>query len=279
MKPLNNNMVLAKTDDDKDVICQGKGIGFGKKKGDAIDESLIEKKFVPADRQESNYFQQLFTQIPDDYLVLAEKVLAFAREEKKIKVSDRIVLPLCDHMAGAVERYRNGTPLNNPMLWDIKQVYPAEFAAGMYGLQLLKERYDVDMKEDEAAFLAYHFVTAELEKKNIDSVDEVTAIMRDVVTIVKESFQIDLDINDWNYQRFLTHLRFFAGRVITKSGYTEDPDTELFEELADRYKHIGNCVERIADHILVDYHYDISTDERLYLLIHIERITRKYRKR
>ncbi len=277
VKPLNNNMVLAETEDKKDIICQGKGIGFGKKKGDTVDDALVERKFIPNDQKESNYFQQLFSQIPDDFLMLAEKVLNYARETHNIKVPDRIILPLCDHMAGSIERYQSGAVLNNPMLYDIKQVYPIEFQVGLYAIGLLKEKFGVEMKEDEAAFIAYHFVTAELENRTTYNVDDITALMRDVLTIVEQSFQITLDRDDWNYQRFLTHLRFFAKRVLSKAGYAEESDEELFEELAGRYKHISNCVNRIADHILIEYHYDISMDERLYLLIHIERITRRYR--
>ncbi len=277
VKPLNNNMVLAKTEDGKDIICQGKGIGFGKKKGDTVDANLVERKFMPNDQQESNYFQQLFSQIPDNYLALAEQVVTYAREEQNIKVPDRIILPLCDHMSGSIERYKNGAELNNPMLYDIKNVYPSEYKVGKYGIQLLEEAYGIHLKDDEAAFIAYHFVTAELENRTQYNVDEITSLMSDVLGIVEQSFQITIDREDWNYQRFLTHLRFFARRVLSKSGYADEADTELFDELAGRYKHISNCVNRIADHILIEYHYEISMDERLYLLIHIERITRRYR--
>jgi beta-glucoside operon transcriptional antiterminator len=38
-------------------------------------------------------------------------------------------------------------------------------------------------------------------------------------------------------------------------------------------------VERIADFILIHFHYDISPEERLYLMIHVERVTRRYRNR
>ncbi len=277
IKALNNNMVLCMTEDHSDVICQGKGIGFGKRKGDSVDESLIERKFLPGDKAESRYFQDLFSQIPDDIFVTAEDVLAYARKEKNIKVKDRIILPLCDHMAGALERYKEGTELSNPMLYDIRQIYPQEFEVGQYALTLIRERYHVNMKEDEAAFIAYHFASAELENRTEYSLDDITVLMRDVLAIVEQSFQIELNRSDWNYQRFLTHLRFFAKRVLGRSGYADEQDNELFEELAGRYKHILNCVNRIADHILIDYHYEISMDERLYLLIHIERITRKYR--
>ena len=56
----------------------------------------------------------------------------------------------------------------------------------------------------------------------------------------------------------------------------DEADDELFEELSERYKPVRNCVDRIADYILINYHYDLSMDERLYLLIHIQRVTKRY---
>lgn len=40
-KAFNNNALLALDDNDEEVIVMGKGIAFGKKSGDLIDESLI----------------------------------------------------------------------------------------------------------------------------------------------------------------------------------------------------------------------------------------------
>ncbi len=279
VKALNNNMVLVMTDEGREMICQGKGIGFQKKAGELLDETKVERKFVPSDAKESRNFQELFAEIPEEYFVLSDQIVRHAKEEQKIKLPDKVILPICDHIAGSVERYKKGVKLNNPMLWDIKRIYPSEFAAGKYGLLLIKEKFGIEMKEDEAAFLASHFVNAELESKEDVSIDEVTVLISSIVQMVQEAFQIELNQEDWNYQRFLTHLRFFSNRVLLREGYGESEENELYTELCERYPHIKNCVNLIADYILIQYHYDISSDERLYLLIHIERVTKRYRKK
>ena len=126
----------------------------------------IERSFVPASEEESRHFQQLFSEIPEEYWDMAGKVVEYARTRRKLKVTDKVILPLCDHMAGAVERYQQGVALDNPMLWDVKRVYPKEFRVGMYALTLIKESYGIEMKEDEAAYLAYHFVIDELGQQD-----------------------------------------------------------------------------------------------------------------
>ncbi|PEN06946.1 transcription antiterminator BglG, partial [Bacillus wiedmannii] len=45
-KILNNNVVCTMKDNETEVVLMGRGLGFQKKVGDAIDESKIEKTFV-----------------------------------------------------------------------------------------------------------------------------------------------------------------------------------------------------------------------------------------
>lgn len=278
-KALNNNMVLAHDERGNECICQGKGIGFQKHAGDLLDNSLVERCFLPATSAESRHFQQLFSEIPDEFWEIAENVVDYGRERYGINVSQRIILPLCDHMAGSVERYQKNLELKNPLLWDIRRIYPKEFKIGKYAVELLKERYGIEMKDDEAAFLAYHFVNAQLGNAAFGaSPDTMTVIASHVIDLIQQSFQITLDEEDWNYQRFLTHLKFFVNRVATRQAYEEEDNSELYEELTGRYPHVYQCVERIAEFILIDFHYDISKEERLYLIIHIERVTRRYRR-
>lgn len=279
VKALNNNMVLVHDEQGNDCICQGKGIGFQKRSGDELEKELIERWFLPATMDESRHFQQLFSEIPDEYWEIAEKVVDYAREHQGINVSQKIILPLCDHMAGSVERCQRGVELKNPLLWDIKRIYRKEFLIGKHALEILKERFGVELQDDEAAFLAYHFVNAQLGNEAFGaSPDILTVLASRVIDLIQQSFQITLDEEDWNYQRFLTHLKFFVNRVAARQIYEEDDQSELYEELKQRYPHVYRCVERIGEFILIDFHYEISREERLYLMIHIERVTRRYRR-
>lgn len=280
VKSLNNNMVLARDEQGDECICQGKGIGWQKRSGDSVDTSLIERRFVPENQDESRHFQQLFAEIPEEYWAIAEDVVDYGRSHYGVKVSQKIILPLCDHMAGSVERYRKGVVLENPMLWDVKRVYPKEFKIGKYALEVLKERFGVEMKDDEAAFLAFHFVNAQLDGSTHGvSPDTMAKLAGHVIDLVQQSFQITLNEDDWNYQRFLTHLKFFVSRVAQRQTYEEDSQSELYDELKECYPHVYQCVERIADYILINFHYDVGAEERLYLMIHVERVTRRSRNR
>lgn len=46
LKIINNNVVSACDEKGKEIVVMGKGLGFGKKSGDILDELKIEKSFL-----------------------------------------------------------------------------------------------------------------------------------------------------------------------------------------------------------------------------------------
>ena len=151
-------MVLAVDKDDNECICQGKGIGFNVKKNSEIQVDDVERIFYPETKAESNKWQLLFSEIPEDLIEIGQLIIADARNVYQVRVSDRVLLPICDHIMGAIDRYRQGIKVKNPMLDDIKKIYPKEFKVGLNAIKLINEKYNIYMLEDEAAFLAYHLV-------------------------------------------------------------------------------------------------------------------------
>lgn len=274
-KSFNNNLILATDSAGTEVILKGKGIGFHKQRGDAVDEHLVEATFRPENENESSRFLQLFSSIPDDYWTIAEELLVWARETQGLKLSQKVILPLCDHLAGAVERYRNGVRLKNPMLWDIQRLYHREYCTGMRALELVKEYFGVEMDENEAGFLAYHFVNDQLggqeQKKDLSL---MTTLLGEVVDIIQQSFQLTLDPGDYNTQRLFIHVRFLVQRILGFQQQQPEVDEDWYNQFAAKYPRSHRCVLRIAQHLEDYYHYHLGLDEQLYLLIHIAQVTR-----
>ena len=274
-KSFNNNLILATDSAGTEVILKGKGIGFHKQRGDAVDEHLVEATFRPENENESSRFLQLFSSIPDDYWTIAEELLVWARETQGLKLSQKVILPLCDHLAGAVERYRNGVRLKNPMLWDIQRLYHREYCTGRRALELVKEYFGVEMDENEAGFLAYHFVNDQLggqeQKKDLSL---MTTLLGEVVDIIQQSFQLTLDPGDYNTQRLFIHVRFLVQRILGFQQQQPEVDEDWYNQFAAKYPRSHRCVLRIAQHLEDYYHYHLGLDEQLYLLIHIAQVTR-----
>ena len=59
-----------------------------------------------------------------------------------------------------------------------------------------------------------HIVNSEAEDSTIDETFRITRIIQDVLNIVGRSFAMEFDTSSSYYYRFITHLKFFARRVL-----------------------------------------------------------------
>ena len=270
-KIINNNVILIIDENGNEVVAMGRGIAFKKKAGEMIDESLIDKQFYQSDKSTNDKFKQIVTIIPPEYIELADDIVQYAKISTNKKFSDSLYISLSDHIYASISRHLEGIQLKNPILWEIKRFYEPEFEVGLKALEMIEERFKVKLPEDEAGFITLHIVDAQLDNCNIDSVYEITKVIQDIQNIVRYFFRIEFDTKSVHYYRFITHIRFFAQRLVTKTTYADDQDDSLFNLLKNKYKNSYKCVLKIEEYIRKNFNYEISNDEKLYLMVHIER--------
>ena len=214
IKVINNNVISSEDDKGKEIIVMGKGIGFGKKAGEEIDETKIEKVFSLPDESTSQ-FMQVVKDMPYEYIRTAELVIAYARETLGYHLSKNIYVTLTDHLGYAIERKQQGIVVANELSWEMKKFYNAEFQVGLKALDIVKQELDVELPEDEAGFIAMHLVNAQMGGQMNQS-RNMPAMIKDILNIVRYTFQVELDEKSLSYERFVTHLRFFVQRVISR---------------------------------------------------------------
>lgn len=269
-KILNNNLVLSKNENNEEIIVKGLGIGFRAKRGDKIDESLIEKIFYPENHQNSIQIQQYLLSIPEEYLDFVQKFVDKVRErEPDLHLNNSTYLSLSDHIMGTVERFGNGICLKNVLLLDIQQLYKKEYEYGLNMVEEVNRTFHVQLPADEAGFIALHFVNAEEGQQNNDSY-QIAMIVNQVQEIVKTFFS-DITFNESSlyYQRFLTHLKYFAQRYLHKE-LQYDEDENLFQIIQEQCREAYGCVKLIYLMMEEKYHYALSKEEMVYLSIHIQ---------
>ncbi len=274
-KIINNNVVQIVDDGGREVIVMGRGIAFQKKVGEFIDENKIDKRFYLADKIQYEKFKQFLNIIPPEYIELADDIIQYAKITIDKKFSDALYTSLSDHIYSSITRFLDGVQLKNPMLWEIKRFYEPEFEVGMRALELIEERFKLKLPEDEAGFITMHLVDAELTNCTLDDVYEITKIIQDIHNIVRYFFRIEFDTKSVHYYRFVTHIRFFAQRLVTKTTYEDDQDDSLLNILKVKYKNSYKCVLKIEEYVKKNYNHEISNDEKLYLMVHIERMVYK----
>ena len=277
-KILNNNVAVILDDHGDEKIVMGKGICFKKKTGEEISPESVDKVFSLAEEEVSNKFQVLVQDIPMEHMALGEEIIAEARLRLGKRLNDMIYISLIDHVHTSIVRFLEGVTVKNALLWDIRRFYREEYQIGLWALDLMEERFKVRLPEDEAGFIALHLANAQMDQEVMHNMYEITRIMQELVNIVKYSFQISFDEDDVYYYRFITHLKFFAKRLVERNIYTEDDNDDLWEVIRGKYPKAFGCVEKITQFIEKKYEYELSKEEQLYLTIHVERVVNKTKK-
>lgn len=234
IRVLNTNAVVSVDSQGRELIMTGPGIGFKKRKGENIDQSLVDKTYHLENKEESKRLQEVVKEISEEYLGIADRVVKEAKKEK-LEIRDSLYVTLTDHINSAVARYREGIALKNMMKIDIRKFYPKEYQVGMHAIEWIKEQTGEDLGDDEAAFIAMHIVSAELNAQNIIDVNQITELINTVLQIVRIHFKIDLNEESISYERFLTHLKFFAARVFDHMEY-EDTMQEIYKVMVEQNK-------------------------------------------
>lgn len=272
-KILNNNAFISLDKNGEEIIVVGKGIAFGKKQGNEVELSGGYKIFSNSDQELNQRLKNIVSDIPEEYMKITEQVVFMLEKEYDKKVNDIIYVSLTEHIHGAVERFKKGIQIKNPLLIDIKRLFRDEYEVSKQALEAIQEEFGIEFEEDEAGYIAQHIVNAQLDDDMSDIVN-VTRIMQDILNIIKYSYKIDFNEESVYYYRFVTHLKFFAQRILNRSTY-EDDNVEIFEVFKDKYTESYKCVLKIKEQIKQIYDYELSKDEQLYLMIHIEKITTK----
>lgn len=76
-----------------------------------------------------------------------------------------LVEGLTIHLNAVLKRISHGFHITNPMLDDVKKLYPYVFNMVVFALNELKEKYRYDLPEEEIAYLVIHFQAA-VERMN-----------------------------------------------------------------------------------------------------------------
>lgn len=270
-KILNNNVVITLDGNEQEQIVMGRGIAFKRKIGDFVAEDQIDQVFRLANQDTSLKFQELLEVLPLEVMQLSDEIIKYAKTKLGRKLNDTIFISLTDHLHTALERSKQGIEVKNFLLWDIKRFFSDEYFIGNKALEMVKEKFDVQLSEDEAGFIALHLVNAEMEEE-VGNVYELTKIMQEITNIVKYYFKITFNEDSVYFYRFSTHLKFFAYRLLNHKEFHDEDDGELYEVIKKKYHNAYTCVNKIADFLTENYQYNITNEEKMYLIIHIARV-------
>lgn len=270
-KVINNNIISAYEKSGAEVIVMGRGFGFKKKQGEVVPADQISKIFRIKSRTLTEQFKELLANMPLERVRISDEIISHAKDHLKLKLNQSIYVTLTDHINFAIERVSQGIEPQNALLWEIKRFYPQEFQLGIYALELIQDRLDILLPEDEAGFIALHFVNAEYGTDIRDAV-KFPDQMQAIVDIVERDLGILLDESSLHYERFMTHIKFLIQRIYRKELLSSE-DRELSLLMQRKYPREYQCSLKVAEYIMQATGSRLSEEEIMYLSVHIRRVS------
>lgn len=268
-KSLNNSMLLV-DNDQREMILFGKGIGFGAKPGTNIDLAQVEKVFLPLSDLKSRHFLSLTDTIPAAFFDISHEILILARRLCGDKLNSVLLFTLAEHLHFAVERSRSGQRILNKLSWEVKRYYPQEYSVGLQARVQVNEKFEVELPEEEAVNIAFHLINASSQDDDSTAHQQVELVNR-IADIVRYKLGRTIDTQSVNYMRFITHLRYFAERVLAGKIVLSETE-DFYQELMRHRPDAMTVAWAIRDYVQDKYQLTLPKDELTWLSIHISRL-------
>lgn len=269
-KVLNSSVVLVEDDAHTEFVLLGKGIGFGKKPGQEVGEEAVSQVFIPADDAKIQEFVQSIGTVDPAYIDIVNQLIKKAEEQLQLKLTPTSYFALVDHLQFAVDRFHENMMFTNKVSWEIKTYYRQEYQLGELGVKLLNEHFAIQIPEDEAANIAFHFINAQVNAKSFKGM-EAAKLTGDIVNLVGYSLGVDIVSQNIHYTRLVTHIKFFVERFF-QDQMLDSKDAEMFEYVSNRYPKALAVAYQVNEFVKKKYPKAMTNDELLYLAIHFNRI-------
>ncbi|WP_339072784.1 PRD domain-containing protein [Clostridioides difficile] len=270
-KVLNSSVVLVHDTKDNEFILLGKGIGYGKKTGEYICGSNDNQMFVPVENTKSKQFLELMDDIPVDILKITQEIIVEAEKLLNSSFNKNLYLILADHFNFAIERMSKGIKITNRVFWEIKNYYPNEFKVGMVAIYMVEERLGIQLPEEEAANIAFHFANAMASDVNSYDTIKYAKVIGEIINIFVFSLNRTLDKKSMHYMRFITHIKFFVERFFSDSMLSSGDDL-LFNQMKRSNPKEMLIALKVRDFLEKKYGKKLTNEEIAFLVVHIARV-------
>ena len=268
-KKINNNVALARDAKGREMVVFGKGIGFPAMPYELTDLTTVQRSFYDVNEK---YFD-LLRDVPEAIFLAADDIADTAREELGCSLNSNLTYALADHLNFAIQRSREGMSVRTPLAYDIRHLYPQEYAIAKEGLHSLCRTLDIQLPESETVSIAMHIITAENEVGDMHSTILTAKVISEISAVVEQSLSIKLDKDSFSFSRFAMHLRYLVQRMMHGNPLNTDKGMDaMFLTMRKEYPEIYTCVQQIDTFLESTYGWKCSREEQLYLIMHIHRV-------
>lgn len=192
---LNNNSIIIKGSNNNTRILTGKGIGFGKKPNTytEVEDYLIDKTFFNYDETLKNQLINLITNLDEDIIQVSNQIISLA-ERKFGELNTHVYVSLTDHLSFALDRLKNNQVISNPFQDSIQLLLFEEYEVGLKARDIIEEKFDILIPDEEVGFIAFHINAARSQIK-VNYVVQEMRIYKTIIHMIESEFDIQLPAN------------------------------------------------------------------------------------
>lgn len=254
----------------KELIAYGKGIGFPKVPYELTDLNQIDRTFYDIDDK----YLDLLQELPEKVLDFAAKLVDIAHNELQYELNPNLVMTLADHIHFCIQRARKKIVVQMPLICEIEQSFPKEAKIGKYAVRQMERRFGVQLNENEASGISISFANARnsAEKKADMSIQKwFHEALEDTISIVEDTVGILIERESFNFARYSSHLMYLLKRI--DSNQTLDTDNGImYQSIREEFPEIAECIDKIEAYFEKRFDIQLSKEEKMYLMLHINRI-------
>ena len=273
-KIINNNIISARDSQGVELMAMGRGIGFGQRPGNEIDDKAVEKIFRLENIDNKEYFKELLASLPLEHIRLAADIITYAKESLGLILSQNVYLTLTDHIGFILNKYREGMEFNNILYDEVRLFYPLEYSVGRYALALIEERTSCHLPDDEAASIALHLVNGEINSA-MGTTFVMVKMMREMMEIIEQQIAIPTG-RTYPRERLIADLKQLANRLVSEEPMSGRQDDLLYEFVREHYQDEYRIIERLSKYIEKEYQCSMTEEEIIYLVLNIKRMRDLY---
>lgn len=270
IKKLNNNFALCLDSSGVEMIAYGRGIGFGQFPCE-VDLEKLDGTYYNVDPQ----LMGMIAEMDDRLFHISGQVIRFAQQITGKPIPNNFVFSLTDHIQFAIERQKKNIHVKMPFAYEIEHLYEKEFRIGTFALKRLKEELKVFLPKEEATGIALHFINNYQQYSAETATTEFEDLLEQVLVMIEDHQGLTLDRSSYDCYRFSMHLRYFMKRAGEGVLYTGAGEDELYQHMKADYPDIYETMTTIQGYLETALHIHCSTEEQLYLMIHINRLCTK----
>lgn len=267
IKKINNNFAIALDNNHEELIIYGKGVGFPAMPYELNNLSKIDRSYYNIDKKNIG----LLKEVPEEIILISSQIVDSCRAKLSTKINPNLVFTLADHINFCIKRYKEDIQIVVPLIYELRQNYPTEVAIATDAVQRINHFMNVNLPRTEISGIAMNIVNAEMISGRAKSSKDIESVISNVTRIIENKYGIQVDRSSANYSRYATHVQYLLQRLENREVINTE-NGKLLKGIKEQFPDEYSISIKIIEYLRQIYETDVSDDEIVYLILHINRL-------